>query len=86
MAVAGFELAKRVDESGAHKVAEARAFLRSEPVIAEVGFGIRQVQFGVSDVEVAAEDDGFGLLELLELTQKGSVPTLPIRQARELPL
>src|ERR1700688_2255410 len=49
---------------GIHKTrfdecAEPSAFFRRDPVVADVCFRVRQVQFGVGYVEVPAENDRF---------------------------
>lgn len=84
VAGAFFEFAEGVDESGAQVGVEAGAFLGCEAVVVAVGGGVGEVQFGVGDVEVAAEDDGFGAAELEEVAEEGAVPLLAVRQAGEV--
>ena len=83
MPAALLELAERVDEAGLDQGAEPGAFLRGEPVVLHVRLRIRQVDLGVGHVQVAADDDGFGLFQLLEIREEVPVPLLAIGQAGE---
>ncbi len=58
------ELPKCVEEAGFDEGIETTALLDGETVIADIGFGIGQVQIGVRDVQVAATDHRIIALEL----------------------
>src|SRR6266436_5112240 len=83
MAAARLKFAEGVNEAGFDKGAEASSFLGRESVIAFVRLGVGEVQLGVRDVEIAAEDDGLFALQHLEVSQERAVPLLPVREARE---
>src|SRR5258705_472065 len=53
------EFAESVDEAGFDEGAETGAFLDGEPVIANVGLGIGEVNLGVGHVEITAKYDRF---------------------------
>src|ERR1035437_9874473 len=57
MSPALLKFAERVHKTGVHKRGEAVALLNRETVVADVGLGIRQINFRVCHVEVAAEID-----------------------------
>src|ERR1039458_4754112 len=76
MSPALFEFAEGVEETGAHEGAETGAFLGCEAVVVDVGLRVREVNFRVRHVEVAAEDHGFFLFQLFEVTKKIPIPLL----------
>lgn len=86
MAAAWFEFPEGVEEAGVEYGLESGAFLGGEAVVAEVGFRVREVQFGVGDVEIAAEDYGLGGLESAKEGQERPVPVLSIVEAGQFPL
>src|ERR1041385_6985968 len=81
-----FKLAEGVEEARVYKRREAGALLGREAVVVNVGRGIRQVNFLVCYVQVAAEDDRLFSFELLGETEEVSVPLLAIGQPREFAL
>ena len=80
------EFPERVQEAGVHEGTEALTLLDGEAVVADVGLGIGEVQFGVRDVEVAAEDHRLFLFQLLEVGEEIPVPLLPVGQAGQIAL
>src|SRR5688572_18735797 len=52
VAVALGEDAERVDEPGVDEILEARAFFVRESLLAAIRLGIREIVFGVRDVEI----------------------------------
>ena len=86
MTAALFKFPEGVHETGVHEVGETGAFLDGETVVADVGLGVRQVEFAVGHVEVAAEDDRFLAFELFQVFQKIGVPDLAIGEALQFAL
>ena len=80
------EFTKGVEKPSSDKGIEPGAFLGRETVVLHVGLGIREINFRVRDVEVAAENDGLFLLQLFKELQEILVPLLAIRQAGEFAL
>jgi len=74
MAAALLELAESVEESRLHETAKTSAFLGREAVVFHVGLRIGEIEFGVSDVEVAAKDHGLCLLQIFEIAKKRRGP------------
>ena len=79
MSPALFKFAEGVHEAGVHERAEPIAFLDGETVIAHIGFGIREINFRVRHIEVAAENDGLFLFQFFQVGEKIFVPHLAIR-------
>ena len=86
MARAFLEVAERVHEARADKIAEARALLIGEAGVAHVLLRPRQIDFLVGDVEIAAEEHGLFLLQLLRVGEQRAVPLLPEADAHKLGL
>src|SRR6266511_5650860 len=86
MAAACLKLPERVDETSLHERRESRAFLGGEAVVLHIVLRTGEIDLGVRDVQVAAEDDGLLLFQTLEVGEKIAVPRLAIRQAREFAL
>ena len=86
MSPALLKFAECVEKSRAYKIGETGAFLGSEAVIVDVRARIRQINFRVRDVKVAAKNDWLFLFQLFQVGEKIFVPFLPIRQSREVAL
>src|SRR5581483_4758306 len=76
MAVALPEQAEGIDEARIQKVLEAAALLLGEALAAAVGFRVRQIELGVGNIEVAAENHRLGLLEPPAVRQERRIPVL----------
>lgn len=70
------EIAKGVDETGAEEVFNSLALFFSEASVVGVVVGASEVEWGVCDVEIAANDDGFGEFEGFQVAKKSWVPDL----------
>ena len=68
MPAALFKLTEGIEEASLDERGETSAFLGREAVIFQVGFGMGEVDLGVSHVEVAAENYRFATFQLLEVT------------------
>ena len=53
-----FEETQRVDKSGLHEFPKAGPFLIGEPFLSLVGSRVRQIEFGMGDIEISAENHG----------------------------
>ena len=76
MPVALGEDSEGVDETGIDEVLEALALLVGEALLAAVGLGVGEIQLGMRDIQVAAEDHGLLLLQQLAVGKEGRVPVL----------
>ena len=74
MAVALCEESEGIDEAGVHEILEPRALLVRETLLAAVRFRIREIEFGVRDVEITAEDHGLLLVELFAVGEECGIP------------
>ena len=52
-----------------------------KPFLPRFGFGIGEIELGVRDIQVAAEDHGLLLLELLAVGEEGRIPVLVPQRA-----
>src|SRR5262245_11278888 len=86
MAAAFLEFTEGVQKARFDEGTEASPFLRGKAVVASVGFGMGEVQFGVSDIEVATKDCGFLARKPFEVAKEFAVPLLPVREAGEFAL
>ncbi len=57
------KIAEGVDEAGGEEIFDSLAFLFGESGVMLVVFRAGEVERGVGDVEIAANNDGFGALE-----------------------
>src|ERR1700728_161807 len=71
--VALLEQAEGIDEAGVEEILESLALLVREALLAPIGLRIRQIELGVCDVQIAAEND-----RLLALEPPAIVPGGPI--------
>src|ERR1043166_329108 len=86
MTAARLEFAKGVKEAGLNEGAETGPLFGREPMVADVGFGIGEVELRMSDIQVAAENDRLGSLQLFQVTAEIAVPLLSVSQAGEFAL
>ena len=70
----GVEQAKAVNKSSLHNGVESGAFLIGEARVPAVALRVGQVDFLMSDIEIAAEDDRFALLQVGNVLEKGHIP------------
>src|SRR5262245_52300193 len=76
---------ERVDEARIQEILKAFALLLGEPLLAAVRFRIREVELRVRDIQVAAEDHRFFLLQLLAVCEECGIPVLvPQRQSAQV--
>src|SRR5690606_25419562 len=82
---ARLEHAESIHEATLEQMREIGTLLVGEPRVAPVGARVCQVDLGVRDVQVAAEDDRLALgTQLLEVGQKRRIPFLrPVIEARQ---
>ena len=59
--------AESVDEAGVDEVGDALAFLVGETGVVVVGLRTSEVDIFVGGIKIAADDDGFGFLELFQI-------------------
>jgi hypothetical protein len=76
MTVALCEESKRIDETRIDEVLETLAFFIGEAFLAAIGFWIGEIQFGVCDIEVAAENHWLAGLKLFAVGQERRIPML----------
>lgn len=72
----GMEDTEGVDKALVNEVGNSLAFGGGEAGTSGVGLGASEVNGGVGGIEVAADDDGFGLFEAFEVLEKGRIPEL----------
>ena len=70
----GVRGAECIDEAGVEKVLKSLAFFDGEAVLANIWFGVGEVDFSMCDVHVTTVEYGFGLLELLEIREYRVIP------------
>ena len=80
----GIEEAVGIGEAAVEQSCHLAALLVGEARVLAVGLGVLEVDLAVSDVEVAAEDHGLGLLQLLEIRQKSVLPCHAVIQTAKL--
>ena len=68
------EQAKAINKSSLHNGVESGAFLIGEARVPAVALRVGQVDFLMSDIEIAAEDDRFALLQVGNVFEKGHIP------------
>ena len=74
-----------VDETVAYVVGHSLSTLIGESGVASVGVGASEVDFFMGDVEVAAYEDGFLLVQGFEVGEKGFIPDeLAVFEATEV--
>ena len=76
MAVALLEQAEGIDEPGIDEVLKAAAFLGRESFLASIGLRIGQIELGMRDVQIAAENDRLLALQPSAVVQESRVPML----------
>src|SRR6266478_7206767 len=81
MAAAFLKFAEGVQKARFDEGAETRPLLGREPMVAQVGFGMGKVQFGVGDIEIAAKDRRLPPRQLLDVAEEFAVPLLAVGQA-----
>ena len=74
-------MAEGIDESGGEQVGELRALLIGETGAVVVGLGVLQVDLLMSDVQISAQDDGFDLIQLTQVSTEGIFPRHAVGQA-----
>ena len=72
----GIGSAKRIDKSRIQKCLKATPLFVGKSMLADIWFGICEVNFLMSDVEIAAKQHRFRLLEPLHVRQKRWIPPL----------
>ena len=77
----GIFVAERVGEAAAEQLGEALALLVGESGVATVGLGVLQVHFLMGHVHVAADDDGFLLVEPTQISLEVGFPLHAVVQA-----
>src|SRR6266403_2949407 len=76
-----------VDETGIHQILESPAFFVRETLLAAIRLGVGQIELGMRHIEVAAENDRLGLLQLRAIGEEGGIPMLESqRQTAEIVL
>lgn len=81
----GVRGAECIDEAGVEKVLKSLAFFDGEAVLANIWFGVGEVDFSMCDVHVTTVEYGFGLLELLEIREYRVIPfVIAQHEAREV--
>ena len=79
----GVEMAEGVGETAIEQECELVALLLGETGVAEVGLGVLDVYLMVGDVHIAADDDGFLLVEPADKLTEGIVPLHAVGQAAQ---
>ncbi len=82
VAVALLELPEGVDEAGIHEILEPLPLLVGEALLTLVRSRIGQIQLGVRDIQIAAEDDGLATLQLHAVREEGRIPRLMAQGTR----
>ncbi len=79
--------AKRIDKSRIQKCLKATPLFVGKSMLADIWFGICEVNFLMSDVEISAKQHRFRLLEPLHVRQERWIPPLvPQRQSAQIAL
>src|SRR6185312_15724900 len=80
MAIALLEQPEGVHKPRIHQVLESLALLLGKALAAAIGLRVGQIELGMGDIEIAAEDHRLGLLEAPAVGEKGRVPVLVPQQ------
>ena len=87
MPIALVELAEAVNEPGVEDVVDSGTFLGCETVSLVIALGVCQVELGVGNVEITAEDHRFRFFEFPAMLEKGDVPDVgSVIEARQVAL
>ena len=70
-----------VDKAGLEDIVEVGTLLVGESGAVAILLGTGEVNFLMGDVEITAEDNGFGLFQLFAIVEKISVPLLTVGKA-----
>src|SRR5580698_493350 len=74
MAIALGEHSEGIDKAGVDESLKSGTFLVGKSFLAAIRLRVRKVKLGVRDIEVAAEYDGLGFLQLLAIREEGGIP------------
>ena len=67
-------MAKGVDKASFENRIKSGAFLVGESGVLAIGFWIGEVDFGVGDIQIAAEKDGLFFFEIFAIREKINIP------------
>ena len=70
------EVAESVDETSAEEIFNSLTFFVGEAGVVSVVIGASKVEWGVRDIEIAADNNWFGEFESFEMAEKCWVPDL----------
>lgn len=76
-------MAESIGEACVEEMVKAFSLLGGEAGAEVVGFGPGEIDLVVSDVQVAAKDDGFGVAEFSDEFPEGDVPALSVEDSAE---
>ena len=80
-------VAERIHEARLHQPSEPTPFLDREPMVADVGLGIGQIDFLMGHIEVSAKNHRLAGLQCFQMSPKGWIPfQLPVRQPGKVAL
>ena len=80
-----FEFSKCIHKTSLKHGLETAPFLRREPMVALVGFGVGQVQFGMGHIKITTINNRFLSLQFLEKLEEIPIPHLSVFQSAQVP-
>ena len=68
------EYAKCIDKSSFDKITKPLTLFIGETVLADIGFRVGEIIFGISDIEISAKNHRLLFLQFLTIRQKSWIP------------